>query len=69
MDSFDTSLFKKSLEEQLRSTPQSKLHWLASVDIAVHDFTEVHGRIPTQHTMTLFFSQATTTSRAQSNSS
>eukprot|EP00957_Ditylum_brightwellii_P130350 9943364-Ditylum_brightwellii.AAC.1 len=49
------ALFQKPFEERLQTSPQSKAHWLASVDIAVHDFTEVHGHIPTQLTITSFF--------------
>eukprot|EP00957_Ditylum_brightwellii_P001451 113375-Ditylum_brightwellii.AAC.1 len=49
------ALFQKPLEDRLQTSPQSKAHWLASVNIAVHDFTEVHGRIPTQLTITSFF--------------
>eukprot|EP00957_Ditylum_brightwellii_P166667 12687851-Ditylum_brightwellii.AAC.1 len=55
MDSFDTALFHKPLAERLLTTLQSKAHWLAAVDIVVHDFTEVHGCVPAQSTMTSFF--------------
>eukprot|EP00957_Ditylum_brightwellii_P175967 13399241-Ditylum_brightwellii.AAC.1 len=52
------ALFQKPLEERLQTSTQSKAHWLALVDIAVHDFTEVHGRIPTQLTITSFYQKA-----------
>eukprot|EP00957_Ditylum_brightwellii_P027172 2054109-Ditylum_brightwellii.AAC.1 len=55
LDSFDTALFTKQLGERLKTSPQSKAHWLASVHIAAHDFTEVHGCLPTQLTLTSFF--------------
>ena len=55
LDSFDTALFTKPLEERLQTSPQSKAHWLASVNIAAHDFTKVRGRLPSQLTLTSFF--------------
>eukprot|EP00957_Ditylum_brightwellii_P097919 7457611-Ditylum_brightwellii.AAC.1 len=48
MDSHDQQLFNKLIGDRLNTTPQSKQHWLAAVQIAVTDFTEVHGRLPTQ---------------------
>eukprot|EP00957_Ditylum_brightwellii_P000836 66502-Ditylum_brightwellii.AAC.1 len=62
MDSYDQQLFNKSLNERLGTTPQSKQHWLAAVHIAVNDFKEVNGRLPTQLTIKSFFAKGHTTS-------
>eukprot|EP00957_Ditylum_brightwellii_P048565 3685314-Ditylum_brightwellii.AAC.1 len=61
MATHDQQLFHKPLADRSKTTPASKKHWLASVQLAVHDFTEVHGRIPTQLTITLYFSKTTPT--------
>eukprot|EP00957_Ditylum_brightwellii_P159322 12127400-Ditylum_brightwellii.AAC.1 len=62
MDSYDQQLFNKSLNEWLDMTPQSKKNWLAAVHIAVNDFTEVNGRLPTQLAIKSFFKKRQTTS-------
>eukprot|EP00957_Ditylum_brightwellii_P112612 8584639-Ditylum_brightwellii.AAC.1 len=46
------------MEERLQTSIQSKAHWLALVDIAVHDFTEAHRHIPMQLTITKFYTKA-----------
>eukprot|EP00957_Ditylum_brightwellii_P021507 1622005-Ditylum_brightwellii.AAC.1 len=60
MDSHYQQLFNKSISDRLNTTPQSKQHWLAAVQIAVTDFTEVHGRLLTQLRLDPFFTQQTT---------
>eukprot|EP00957_Ditylum_brightwellii_P186846 14227964-Ditylum_brightwellii.AAC.1 len=69
MDSLDKTLFKKPLEECLQTTPQSKAHWLASVNIVVHDFTVVHGQTPTQLAITYFFPKVSNPTSTQPSSS
>eukprot|EP00957_Ditylum_brightwellii_P013813 1040995-Ditylum_brightwellii.AAC.1 len=53
----DQLLFQKTLSDCLLTSPQSKLHWLEAVKIAVHEF---HGRIPTQIMIVFFFSHSNT---------
>eukprot|EP00957_Ditylum_brightwellii_P106943 8158894-Ditylum_brightwellii.AAC.1 len=60
MDNFDQRLFSKPLDNQLCTTPQSKKHWLVAVHIAVHDFTKVHGQLPSQLTITSFLQKRNT---------
>eukprot|EP00957_Ditylum_brightwellii_P109778 8372828-Ditylum_brightwellii.AAC.1 len=62
MDSHDQQLFNKPIGDRLNTTLQSKQHWLATVPIAVTDFTEVYGRLPTQLRLESFFSRQTTPS-------
>ena len=60
MASHDQQLFSKTLKDCLKTTSTSKKHWLVSVQLAVHDFMETHRRSPTQLTIPLYFSKATT---------
>eukprot|EP00957_Ditylum_brightwellii_P161504 12296993-Ditylum_brightwellii.AAC.1 len=55
MEKYDQQLFSKSLEERLLTTPTSKKHWLALVQLAVNEFTVLNGRSPTQSTITVYF--------------
>eukprot|EP00957_Ditylum_brightwellii_P045828 3477074-Ditylum_brightwellii.AAC.2 len=55
MSASDRLLFHLDLEDCLKSSPESKQLWLESICIAVHDFTVVHKRKPSQQTVTDFF--------------
>eukprot|EP00957_Ditylum_brightwellii_P111219 8481249-Ditylum_brightwellii.AAC.1 len=48
MSASDRLLFHLDLEDHMKSSPESKLLWLESVCIAVHDFIVVHKRKPSQ---------------------
>eukprot|EP00957_Ditylum_brightwellii_P093070 7086567-Ditylum_brightwellii.AAC.1 len=54
---FDTDqlLFHMPLADQLNASTESKVLWLQSVSIAVHDFTVVDERTPCQPTITTYF--------------
>eukprot|EP00957_Ditylum_brightwellii_P098072 7470736-Ditylum_brightwellii.AAC.1 len=60
MSASDGLLFHLDLEDCLKSSPESKQLWLESVQIAVHNFTVVHKRTPSQGTVTDFFSTVQT---------
>eukprot|EP00957_Ditylum_brightwellii_P067504 5124939-Ditylum_brightwellii.AAC.1 len=60
MPASDYLLFHLDLEDRLKSSPESKQLWLESVRIAVHDFTVVHKRKPSQRTVINFFSTVQT---------
>eukprot|EP00957_Ditylum_brightwellii_P084310 6410523-Ditylum_brightwellii.AAC.1 len=60
MSASDHLLFHLDLEDHLKLSPESKQLWLESVRIAVHDFTVVHKRMPSQQTVTNFFSTVQT---------
>eukprot|EP00957_Ditylum_brightwellii_P124986 9527858-Ditylum_brightwellii.AAC.1 len=50
-----------TLEGRLKSSVYAKLVWLEAIQIAKHDYTAVHKRHPTQHTITKFFTTKNTT--------
>eukprot|EP00957_Ditylum_brightwellii_P182302 13888542-Ditylum_brightwellii.AAC.1 len=54
MDNFDQQLFNELVKDWLQTTPQSKKYWLVAVNIAVNNFTPVHGQVPSQMTITSF---------------
>eukprot|EP00957_Ditylum_brightwellii_P028111 2122177-Ditylum_brightwellii.AAC.1 len=51
----DRLLFHVDLTDWLKSSLEAKQLWLESIRIAVHDFTIVHKRTPSQHIITDFF--------------
>eukprot|EP00957_Ditylum_brightwellii_P090716 6909169-Ditylum_brightwellii.AAC.1 len=51
----DQLLFHMSLADRLNTSTESKVLWLQSVSIAVHDFIVVHERTPCQPTITTYF--------------
>eukprot|EP00957_Ditylum_brightwellii_P096098 7321440-Ditylum_brightwellii.AAC.1 len=51
----DQILFNMPLAEYLDTSKESKVLWLESVKIAVHDFTIIHECTPCQCTITDFF--------------
>eukprot|EP00957_Ditylum_brightwellii_P039903 3020987-Ditylum_brightwellii.AAC.1 len=55
MSTSNRLLFHKDLTEHLKSSLKSKQLWLESVKIAVHDFTIVNKRMPSQRAITDFF--------------
>eukprot|EP00957_Ditylum_brightwellii_P006807 515897-Ditylum_brightwellii.AAC.1 len=55
MSTSDRLLFYMDLTEHLKSSSKSKQLWLESVKIAVHDFTIVNKRMPSQCVITDFF--------------
>eukprot|EP00957_Ditylum_brightwellii_P030610 2319769-Ditylum_brightwellii.AAC.1 len=57
----DWLLFHMPLAGCLRCLNESKRNWLESVCIAVHDFTVIHKRSPSQRTITQFFQPTTNT--------
>eukprot|EP00957_Ditylum_brightwellii_P004436 336496-Ditylum_brightwellii.AAC.1 len=60
MSASDRLLFHTDLKGGLKSSLESKRLWLESVCIAVHDFTVVNKRTPSQQLVTDFFSTAQT---------
>eukprot|EP00957_Ditylum_brightwellii_P208378 15357110-Ditylum_brightwellii.AAC.1 len=48
-------LFHMPLPARLQTSQESKTIWLRSVSISVNDFTIIHGRLPSQRTITDFF--------------
>ena len=59
----DRLLFQLDVNDRLQTTPESKRLWLESIRIAVHDFRVVHNRVPSQRTITEYFSTTTTDTR------
>ena len=55
----DRLLFQLDVTDRLQTSPESKRLWLESIRIAVHDFRVVHNRIPSQRTITEYFSTTT----------
>eukprot|EP00957_Ditylum_brightwellii_P060317 4580463-Ditylum_brightwellii.AAC.1 len=54
MFSTDRLLFSKSLYNRLNTSHEFKVHWFASVRVAVHDFTVVCKRLPLQRVLNEF---------------
>eukprot|EP00957_Ditylum_brightwellii_P152829 11632973-Ditylum_brightwellii.AAC.1 len=63
MSTSNRLLFYKDLTEHLKSSPKSKQLWLESVKIAIHDFTIVNKRTPSQRAITDFFYNTLTTTQ------
>ena len=51
----DSLLFSKPISELLKMSKPSKQTWLASIQIAVHDFLIIRKQTPTQWAITKFF--------------
>ena len=55
----DRLLFQLDMMDRLQLSSESKLLWLESIQIAVHDFRVVHNCIPSQRAITDFFPTVT----------